>query len=287
MRDDVNTWSIILAVLLHALVVVAMVFAIDLSSRDPLATPLAIKGTLVSEADIPRARDPEPEPEPEPLPAEPEEEPPPAVDPEAERRREAEEQKRQQDLRVEQERVQREQDAEKERIRKEQEAEKERQKKAAEERKKREEAEKERQRQETERKRLEDIERQRVENERRRKEAEEAERKRRFEAELSEEDERLAAMNSGELARYRYAIQQKIQRNWIQPASSHSGIECVVLVRQLPGGEVTGVTIDRCNGDAAVQRSLEAAVYKSSPLPEPENPALFDRNLRIIVKPEQ
>jgi colicin import membrane protein len=48
-----------------------------------------------------------------------------------------------------------------------------------------------------------------------------------------------------------------------------------------------GVTIERCNGDAAVQRSIEAAVYKASPLPEPDNPMLFDRNLRIIFKPEQ
>ena len=94
-------------------------------------------------------------------------------------------------------------------------------------------------------------------------------------------------MNSGALARYLYAIQQGIQRNWVRPQSARAGLECVVTVRQLPGGEVVGVTIGQCNGDAAVQRSIEAAVFKASPLPEPENPALFDRNLRITFKPEQ
>jgi colicin import membrane protein len=89
------------------------------------------------------------------------------------------------------------------------------------------------------------------------------------------------------MAAYVYAIQQKIERNWIRPASAMPGLECVVLVRQVPGGEVVGASIERCNGDAAVQRSIEAAVFKASPLPEPDNPSLFDRNLRIIFKPEQ
>ena len=97
----------------------------------------------------------------------------------------------------------------------------------------------------------------------------------------------MEAMESGDLARYIFAIQQQIQRNWVQPPSAHAGIECVALVRQLPGGEVVGVQIDRCNGDDAVRRSIEAAIMKASPLPQPDNPAVFDRNLRITVKPEQ
>ena len=94
-------------------------------------------------------------------------------------------------------------------------------------------------------------------------------------------------MNSGALARYEYAIKQTIQRNWVEPPSATPGLECVINVRQLPGGEVVGATIGRCNGDDAVKRSIEAAVFKASPLPEPENPTLFDRNLQITFKPEQ
>ncbi|MGB5346387.1 MAG: cell envelope integrity protein TolA [Woeseia sp.] len=293
MRDDFNIIPVGLAILLHVLIVFTMVFAFDLGRSVRPAVPLAIKGQLVSAADL--AKLPAPEPEPEPVPDEPAQEPepepepdlPPPVDPEVERRA-LEEQKRLEDQRVEQERVRQiEQREEQERIRREQEAERVRREQAEAERQKRDEAEKEKQRQETERKRAEEVARQRAENERKKKEAEEAERKRRFASELAEEAQRLEAMESGEMARYLFAIQQKIRRNWVQPASADPGIECVALVRQLPGGEVTGVQFASCNGDEAVRRSIEAAIYKASPLPQPENPALFDRNLRITVKPEQ
>ena len=42
-----------------------------------------------------------------------------------------------------------------------------------------------------------------------------------------------------------------------------------------------------CNGDAAVQRSVEAAIRRSSPLPEPSNPDLFDRNLTLNLTLER
>lgn len=285
-RKTNNAVPAALAIVLHGLVVAAMIFAFDFSRPQRPLTPLAIEATLVSEAAVsspPVQEEPEPEPEPE----------PPQPDPAEEARLEAERQ-RQQELEAEQARIREQQEAEQRRLeqleeeRREREAaEQERQRQEALERQQREEAEKERQRQEAERKRLEDIERQRLENERKRQEAEDAERARRLQQELLEEEQRMEAMASGELAAYQYAIQQKIQRNWIRPASAVPGLECVLLVRQVPGGEVVGVTIERCNGDAAVQRSIEAAVYKASPLPEPDNPMLFDRNLRITFKPEQ
>ncbi|MBT8085936.1 MAG: cell envelope integrity protein TolA [Woeseia sp.] len=315
MRDDLPIIPVSLAILLHVAIVATMIFAFEFTSSVRPAVPLAIKGQLVSAADIDVTPLPEPDAEPEPV----AEELPPEVDEEAERReqeeqqrladqvaerreqeeqqqladqeaerRNLEEQKRLEEQRIEQERVQKiEQEKEQERIRREQEAEQKRREQAEAERKRREEAEKEKQRQEAERKRAEEVERQRAENERKRVEAEEAERKRRLASEIADETRRLEAMESGEMARYLFAIQQKIQRNWVQPPSAHAGIECVALVRQLPGGEVVGVQIDSCNGDGAVRRSIEAAIYKASPLPQPANSALFDRNLRITVKPEQ
>lgn len=284
MRDELNIIPVTMAVLLHVLFVVSTIVAFDFSKSSRPPTPLAVTATLVSEDAVVQA----PEPEPEPVVEEPEPEPePPPVDEEAERRR-LEEQRRQEEARAEQERVRQQQlREEQERIRREQEAERQRREAEEAERKRREEAELERQRQEAERRRLEEIERQRAENERKRREAEEAARQRRLAAELAEEQRRLEAMQSGDMARYVFAIQQAIQRNWIQPPSAHAGIECVVNVRQLPGGEVVGVQFGRCNGDDAVRRSIEAAIYKASPLPEPANPAVFDRNLRITVKPEQ
>ena len=259
LRDKHNVIPVTLAGILHAGILAAMIFVFDFSQPAHPAVPLAIKGTLVSEDQIRRPPPPEPEPEPEP-------------DNSEQLRKDAEELKRQEDARKERQRISR--------LKKQQEQE-------TAEKKRREEAELERRRQEAERQRLEDVERQREENERMRREAEEVERQRLRDREIAEEQARIDAMNSGALARYVYAIQQRIQRNWVEPPSAMAGLECVVNVRQLPGGEVVGATIGRCNGDDAVKRSIEAAVFKASPLPEPEDPTLFERNLRITFKPEQ
>jgi colicin import membrane protein len=258
-HDDYNIIPVFLAGILHAVIVAAMIFAFDFSKPVHPRVPLAIKGTLVTEDQIRKPPPPEPEPVPEP-------------DNSEQLRKEAEALKRQEDARKERERISR--------LKKQQEQE-------TAEKKRRDEADLERRRADLERIRLEDVERQRAENERKRQEAAEAERQTLRDREIKDEQARLDAMNSGALARYVYAIQQKIQRNWVEPPSAKAGLECVVNVRQLPGGEVAGATIGQCNGDDAVKRSIEAAVFKASPLPEPEDPTLFERNLRITFKPEQ
>jgi len=257
-RDNYNIIPVFLAGVLHVGILAGMIFAFDFSRPMNPRIPLAIKGTLVSEDEI-RMPPPEPIVEPEP-------------DNSEQLRKEAEEQKRQEDARKERERISR--------LKKQQVQERA-------EKKRREEIELERRRAEAERKRLEDVERQRAENERKRQEAKEAERQRLLNRELAEEQAHLDAMNSGALARYQYAIQQQIQRNWTKPASAIAGLECVINVRQLPGGVVADASIGRCNGDDAVKRSIVAAVHRASPLPDPEDPTLFERNLRITFKPEQ
>ncbi len=102
---------------------------------------------------------------------------------------------------------------------------------------------------------------------------------------LAEEERRSAAEDSGQLAQYVAQIQARIQRAWIRPPSAREGLRCIVNVTQVPGGEVVGVKIGECNGDEAVRQSIEAAVYRASPLPEPSDPALFERNLKLEFKP--
>ena len=106
-------------------------------------------------------------------------------------------------------------------------------------------------------------------------------------AEIDAESIRLAAVDSGALTVYMALIRRKIERNWAAPASASSDLECSVRVRQIPGGEVIGVTILSCNGDDAVRRSVEAAVHRSSPLPEPSDPSLFDRNILLNLSIRQ
>lgn len=102
---------------------------------------------------------------------------------------------------------------------------------------------------------------------------------------MAVEEARMAAERSGLLAQYVAMIGQTIERNWIRPPSAKPGLECVVQVSQIPGGQVVAVKVVRCNGDDTVVRSVEAAVWQASPLPKPPDPALFERNLQLVFKP--
>jgi colicin import membrane protein len=95
-----------------------------------------------------------------------------------------------------------------------------------------------------------------------------------------------AARAGPALANWQAQIAAKITRAWLRPPTAKPGIECMLNVTQVPGGEVTQVTIGQCNGDQAVRESIEAAVYRASPLPPPPDPSLFDRNLKINFKPD-
>ncbi len=263
MRDKYNIIPMFLAGLVHVLIFGALFVALDFTRPAYPAVPLAITATLVTEQELPPPPAPEPNPEPEPQ------------DTEQERQR-LEEEKRQADLRAEQERIRLQEEADRKR-REQEEAERKRQR----------EEEIERLRAEAERKRQEDMERQRLENERLRREAEEAEMARRRQSELEAEELRLARLDADDRSRWAYAIQRQITRNFIRPASAPENLECIVNVKQLPGGQVVDVQIGRCNGDAAVRRAIEAAVNKASPLPSPDNPAVFERDLTLIFRPEQ
>jgi colicin import membrane protein len=142
---------------------------------------------------------------------------------------------------------------------------------------------------EAERKRVADIQRKQKEEADKRKAAEDAQSKASREDELrkqlAEEEGRTSAVNSGLLNQWVAQIQQKVERNWNRPPSAHPGLECEVRVSQTPGGTVLSAQVTSCNGDAAVKQSIEAAVLRSSPLPPPSDPRLFERNLVIVFKP--
>lgn len=102
------------------------------------------------------------------------------------------------------------------------------------------------------------------------------------------DEEHLSALQSGPLQKsYIASIQNRITRAWLKPASARSGIVCKIEVTQVAGGEVTKVRVTDCNGDDAVRQSIENAVYRASPLPEPPDPALFQRNLTLVFKPNE
>jgi colicin import membrane protein len=103
---------------------------------------------------------------------------------------------------------------------------------------------------------------------------------------LAAEEHAQAARNGAAVANWASLIAEKITRNWLRPPTAKAGIDCMLNVTQVPGGEVTQVTIGEYNGDQGVRESIEAAVYRASPLPPPPDPSLFDRNLKIEFKPD-
>ena len=111
------------------------------------------------------------------------------------------------------------------------------------------------------------------------------ERETQLSAALAAEQERENAVKGGLLDQWIEVIRQRVQRNWIRPGSARAGLECEVRVMQIPGGEVVDVRVGQCNGDAAVVRSIENAVYKASPLPPPPDASLFERNITLVFKP--
>jgi colicin import membrane protein len=106
-------------------------------------------------------------------------------------------------------------------------------------------------------------------------------------AQLAAEERVNAARGSAEEVAWLALIRDRVTRAWIRPPSARAGVNCEVLVTQVPGGVVTGVQIGSCNGDAAVRESIQAAVYRASPLPTPSNPDLFDRNLKFNFHPDE
>lgn len=59
----------------------------------------------------------------------------------------------------------------------------------------------------------------------------------------------------------------------------------VVLLDVLPGNEIDGITFEQFNGSETDRRSIETAIRRSSPLPAPPVPELFERRLRLRYPP--
>ena len=213
---------------------------------------------------------------------------------EAERRK-LEEQKRQAELKRKQEQeAKRKAEAEKKRqaelaLKKKAEAEQKRKeeearRKAEEEARRKVEAEKKRKAEEEARRKAE-AERKRKEEEARRKAEQE------LQARLAAEQAREAAQRQSAMQRmvdeYVLYIQEKVQRSWIRPPSSGTELSCTVEVRLIPSGEVIDAQIVRSSGNSAFDRSVEAAVFKASPLPVPPDPVVMEqfRSLRFEFKP--
>lgn len=90
-----------------------------------------------------------------------------------------------------------------------------------------------------------------------------------------------------ELAKYTGLISQKVERNWVRPSDSPKGFSCIARVQLMPGGAVARASIVKSCGNVLLDRSVEAAIYKSSPLPVPSDPDIFNsfRDIQFKFEP--
>lgn len=269
--------AVVWSLALHAVVIVGLALGIDLPDRPrPAVSAAPIQGTIVDSATLQRqqaARDA-------------------AARAERQRQQRVEQQRREaqeQQKLAEQREQQRVADAARAREQAVQEErdraaaakrEQERQAQAASEQREREAREKAERDAAAKREREAAAERARVAAEQRRREAE-------LQAAVDLDRERADAEAAGLLDLYLAQLEDDIKDAWNPPSSARAGIDCVVVVTQTPTGDVLSASVAKCNGDEAVRRSIERAVFDASPLPKAPNPTLFDRTINVNFKPDE
>ena len=93
-----------------------------------------------------------------------------------------------------------------------------------------------------------------------------------------------SARNKG-LADYMSKVRGKIRGNIVVPPGISGNPELVFLVTQLPSGEVLSVKLKASSGNATLDNAVERAILKSSPLPKPDDPSLYEHDLILPIHP--
>ena len=101
-------------------------------------------------------------------------------------------------------------------------------------------------------------------------------------AQLKQESAALAARAD---AAYIGKLKGKIKSNIVLPPDIAGNPEAIFDVVQLPTGEVMSAKLRQSSGNKAYDAAVERAILKSSPLPRPDRPEQFRRELEIKFRP--
>jgi colicin import membrane protein len=86
-------------------------------------------------------------------------------------------------------------------------------------------------------------------------------------------------------ADYIRRIQAKIRGNVVVPPDMPGNPEAIFDVVQLPSGEIIDVQLGKSSGVRAYDEAVQRAILKSSPLPRPDSPDMFRRNITLKFRP--
>jgi colicin import membrane protein len=88
------------------------------------------------------------------------------------------------------------------------------------------------------------------------------------------------------LAAWQDKIRAKIRGNIILPHDLAGNPEAIFDVTLLPTAEVLTVRKRKSSGNLAYDEAVERAILKASPLPKPEQPSVFERQLELRFRPQ-
>ncbi len=87
--------------------------------------------------------------------------------------------------------------------------------------------------------------------------------------------------------RYIEKIIARIRPNIIPPSDLKGNPEAIFDVVQLPTGEVLSAQLRKSSGNKLYDEAVERAILKSSPLPRPDRPDQFQRELQLKFRPKE
>jgi len=87
------------------------------------------------------------------------------------------------------------------------------------------------------------------------------------------------------VAEWAHALVRHVQNNYRKPPGAPDAFACQVRLQLLPDGTVTNFRILKNCGDALLDRAVEDAVFRSSPMPRPADPSVFESDLTINFTP--
>lgn len=78
-------------------------------------------------------------------------------------------------------------------------------------------------------------------------------------------------------------IRLKIESVWQYPPAVQPDQEVIMKLVLVPTGQVIQAQVVKSSGNAALDRSVEQAIYKASPLPVPQDIRVFEQNFRTFT----
>lgn len=86
---------------------------------------------------------------------------------------------------------------------------------------------------------------------------------------------------------YANLIKARIKSNIVLPPDLQGNPEAIFDVVQLPTGEVLSARLRKSSGHKGYDDAVERAILKSSPLPRPNRPDQFMRELQLKFRPQE